>query len=1091
MEQRIVWAFPGSTWLFASSLFLPSASLKRFWFFLWIGYFLFLSGLSSPLYSWGIREAREPEIEGVSPLSDTPLPKDPLLLQGTLSNGLSYYIRRNIRPENRAELRLVVKAGSVLEEEDQQGLAHFVEHMAFNGTARFPKNSLVNWLESIGMRFGPETNAYTSFDETVYQLEVPLDKPEILDTALDILADWASQIAFEPEDIEKERGVILEEWRLGRGASSRVRDKQYPLLWKGSRYAERLPIGKPEVIRQAPPERLRRFYTFWYRPELMAIVAVGDFHPAEVERRIREKFSWLGTDFRAEASSASRGAAASATPSVISATSSRAAQHRPLPVFPVPEHPDTLISIATDPELPYSSVGIYLKRDPTVPVTFAQYRTELGRELFFSILNTRFSDISRKPGSPFLFAGGGQAHPIRPKELLYVSASAEERGIKRALEGILTELRRIQLYGVNTQEVERAKADIQRQAEQRAKEQHTLSSASFVRSYVNAYLKGTPTMGPEYAFRVIRHLLKDIHPEEVAQWANPFLEPANRVLLVSAPEKEAPHLPSEAELRALLSELAQATPPSYQEEPSITSLLEAGTLKGEGRIERSRGNVVDRYGAIEWKLENGARVVLKPTEFKADEILFSAFSLGGTSLAEDEDFLSASFAPDLIEQSGLGNYSRTQIEKYLSGKLLSLSPSIDEVALRFNGSSSRKDLETFFQLLYLYFTSPRYDEEAISRYLDQVRSSLRKQENSPEERYAQMIQETLKDAHLRSLPLTAEKLSQVDPKRAYAFYKAHVSRPDTFTFVFVGSVRPEELEPYLKRYLSAIPAAQPASPSPGSAPGKGNLHDLWDSAAQPAFRTVAERVGTLIDRGVRFRTEPIKKTLKAGKEPKSLVTLYFTGSWDWSLKEMSYLNLLEDYLDIRLREVIREDKGGTYGVNVSITPRRAPVPEYSIEISFGTDPSRVSELLGLLQEELSKLKSVPPLETDVAKVREQRLRLVERGRKENGFYRYFLTQELYYQEVDRVQGRIEEGMHMQRTNRSIQALTGELTGHEERRADTTGNTKGSVLSPISGTLFDLWEETARSLTPQILQDRIRRYFDESRMLQFTLEPEDS
>jgi len=1017
---------------------------------LWAGFFLFLIGFSSPLYSWGIREVREPEIEGVSPLSDTPLPEDPLLLQGKLPNGLSYYIRRNARPENRAELRLAVKAGSVLEEEDQQGLAHFVEHMAFNGTARFPKNSLVNWLESIGMRFGPETNAYTSFDETVYQLEVPLDKPEILDTALDILVDWARAITFAPEEIEKERGVILEEWRLGREASSRVRDTQYPLLWKGSRYAERLPIGKPEVIRNAPPERLQRFYTDWYRPEWMAIVAVGDFHPAEVERRIREKFSW-------ESSS----------------------QPKSLPVFPVPDHGATLISIATDPELPYSSVGIYLKQDPRVPETFAQYRNELVGELFFSILNTRFSDISRKQGSPFLFAGAGKAHPIRPKQLLYVSASAEEGGIKRALEGILAELRRIQLYGVSTQEVERAKADIQRQAEQRAKEQHTLSSASFVRSYVEAYLKGTPTMGPEYAFRVIRHLLKDIQPTEVAQWAKPFLEPANRVLLVSAPEKEAPHLPAEEELRALLAEAARATPASYQEEPAITSLIEAGTLKGEGKLERTGGNVADRYGAIEWKLENGARVVLKPTEFKADEILFSAFSLGGTSLAEDEDFLSATFAPDIVEQSGLLNYSSTQIEKYLSGKLISLSPSIDEVALRFNGSASRKDLDTFFQLLYLYLTSPRYDEEAVQRYLDQVRTSLRKQENSPEERYAWMIQETLKGGHPRSLPLNSERLSRVDPKKAYAFYRAHVSRPDTFTFVFVGSVKPEELEPYLRRYLAAIPVLQapektaddrislkpPSSTRAPKAPEKPAADREKDTgpAAQTPYRTVAERVGAPIDRGVRFRTEPIQKTLKAGKEPKSLVTLYFTGSWDWSLKEMSYLNLLEDYLDIRLREVIREEKGGTYGVNVSITPRRAPVPEYSIEISFGTDPTRVGELLGILQEELARLKRTPPLETEVAKVREQRLRLVERGRKENGFYRYFLTQELYYQEVDRVLGR-----------------TSKREG---------GNGQSSGHSPLPGTLFDLWEETARSVTPQILQERIRRYFDESRMLQFTLEPE--
>ncbi|MCX7787624.1 MAG: insulinase family protein [Spirochaetes bacterium] len=1013
----------------------------RFWTGLTIGFLLLVrAGEGTQLSAYGVREVREPNIEELSPRSDAPLPKDPLLVQGKLPNGLSYYIRRNIKPENRAELRLVVNAGSVLEEEDQQGLAHFVEHMAFKGTARFPKNSLVNWLESIGMRFGPETNAYTSFDETVYQLEVPLEDPKILDTALSILFDWAFGLTLAAEEIEKERGVILEEWRLGRGASSRVRDKQYPVLWNGSRYAERLPIGKPEVIRGSPPEALRRFYTQWYRPDLMAIVAVGDFHPADVERRIQETFG------------------------VTNPGKNPPFENRVRPVFMVPDHPQTFVSIATDPELPYSSVGIYLKQDPTIPRTFAEYRQELVKDLFFSILNTRFSEGSRKPGAPFLFAGAGSAHPIRSKQLLYLSASAEEGGIVRALEGILTEVRRIQLYGVSVEEVERAKAEISRQAEQRAREQHTLSSSVFVRSYVDAYLRGTPTLGPEYAFRLIRHLLKDISPSEVGSLAPRFLEPANRVILVSAPEKERSRLPSEEELLAQVDKVAKSTPPAYQEETAITNLLEPGSLagSGDGTLERVIGSISDRYGAVEWKLGNGARVVLKPTEFKADEILFSAFSLGGTSLVEDGDVLSATFAPDVVEQSGLGSFSSTQIEKYLSGKLISLSPSIDEVAFRFNGSSSKKDLETFFQLLYLYFTSPRYDEPAVLRYMDQVRTSLRNRENSPEERYTRLIQETLKGGHPRSLPLTVERLSQIDPKKAYSLYRAFVSRPDTFTFVFVGSVKPEELEPYLRRYLSSIPLYRkgPATEvtQTGGSPDRVAASVPAQPEADPAIQRVVERLGSIMDRGVRFLGESVQKTLRAGKEPKSLVTLYVTGTWDWSLEEMSYLNLLEDYLDLRLREVIREDKGGTYGVNVSITPRRAPVPEYSIEISFGTAPTRVQELVSLLQEELDRLKTTPPSESDVAKVREQRLRLVERGRKENGFWRYFLSQELYYGAVDQAQGR--------------------------------GPAVRSQV-PLQGTLFDLWEQTARRVTPRMLQERIRNYFVESRMLRFTLEPEDS
>ncbi|MBP7494960.1 MAG: insulinase family protein [Spirochaetales bacterium] len=971
------------------------------------GICIFLSLLFGFLHNLDARGVREPRIEEIDPLSSEPLPVDPLLVQGKLPNGLSYYIRRNLHPANRAELRLVVNAGSALEEEDQQGLAHFIEHMAFNGTARFPKNSLVHWLESIGMRFGPETNAYTSFDETVYQLSIPLDDPNILDTALNILVDWAGYITLAEEEIEKERGVILEEWRLGRGASSRVRDKQYPVLLKGSRYAERLPIGKPEIIQSAPPEALRRFYRNWYRPDLMAVVAVGDFFPVDMERLIREKFSSLEAPL----------AFTPATQEV---------QQEIRPLFPVPDHGETLVSIATDPELTQSTVGIFVKTDVRIPTTFQEYREELAESIFFYILNTRFSDISRKEDAPFLFAGGGSGSLVRTKKLSYVSAAAEEGGIVNALEGITREVRRIQVHGVTEAEIQRAKADILREVEQSYRERNTIPSSSYVSSYIDAYLQGTPVLGPEYTYRLFQRLLPGIKEDEVSRYAELFLSPQNRVILVSAPTREADQVPTETDLVAILERTAREEVEPYAEEPPISTLLEKSPM--EGSIERVTSPLAAAYGAVEWKLSNGARVLLKSTDFKADEVLFSAFSLGGTSLAEERDYLSAVFSVDLVEQSGLGEFSSTRLEKYLTGKKISISPSLDEAALRFHGSSSRQDLETFFQLLHLYFTAPRLDESAVRRYLDQVRTSLRNEENSPEARFGRMIQEELKGGHFRSQPLTADRIDEVDPHRSIEFFKELVSNPGEFTFLFVGNLKPEELEPYLKQYLASV---------------------------QPKEVSIDRKIetGKILDRGVRFRKTSLQKTLKAGKEPKSLVALYFTGDLEWSFEEITRLSLLEDYLDIRLREVLREDTGGTYGVGVSISPRRTPVPEYSILVSFGTSPNRVPELVELTLKEIERLKREFPVETDVQKVREQRFRLLERAWRENSFWRYFLEQELFHQAVSRSLGIEESNL------------------------------------PQKETLFSLWERIARSLTPSTLQEMIQKYFTEERLLKFILEPE--
>ncbi|MFQ3621257.1 MAG: insulinase family protein, partial [Spirochaetales bacterium] len=743
------------------------------------------------------------------------------------------------------------------------------------------------------------------------------------------------------------------------------------------------------------------------------------------------------------------------------------------PTFAVPSHEETLISLATDPELPFASVGIYVKQERRGVTTYREYRQELIEQLFFSVLNNRFSDLSRKPGAPYLYAAAGSARPIRPTQLLYLTASFEEGKLAEALEGLAKEVRRIQLHGIGQMELDRAKAEILRQAEQNRKEQNTLPSSRFVRSYVEAFLQNTPVLGPEFAYRILRHLIPTISAAEVARLADLFLLPQNRVVLGSAPEKEASGFPSPDSLLQVLHQVASRHLEPYVEEPSITHLIDPQKLSeqekklrealaGTEGLRRVESPISQRYEAVEWVLANGARVVLKTTPFKADEVLFSAYALGGTSLAEDSDFFSAQFAPEVVEQSGLGEYTSTQIEKYLAGKLIQLTPSIDEVAFRFSGSSSVKDLETFFQLLRLYFSAPRYDERAIQRYLDQVRSSLRNRENSPDTRFSRLIQQTLRRGHPRSLPLTLERLPEVNPLRAYQYYQSYVSNPAAFTFVFVGSISPQELEPLLIRYIAPIPKRE--------AP----------------LSQVGERVGMLVDRELRFRTEPGEFTLKAGKETKSQVSLYINGEMDWSIQEMTKLNLLEDYLDIRLREVLREDTGGTYGVRLNLTSRRAPVPEYSLEISFGTSPDRVSELVNLLLEELRRLKRDPPLESDVAKIREQRLRLVERGRRENSFWRFFLAQELYYAEVDSL------GRAVQTTASLASPTLSATTGAEGKQPVAAKSSTGSAGTgeSFTGTLFEVWEQAARALTSQALQERIQKYFLEDRVLLFQLLPED-
>jgi zinc protease len=564
------------------------------------------------------------------------IPLDPEVRRGTLENGLTYYIRVNRKPEKRAELRLAIDAGSVLESDEQRGLAHFVEHMAFNGTKNFEKQELVNYLERIGMRFGPDVNAYTSFDETVYMLQVPTDDPKIVETAFQILSDWAGNVSFEDAEIDKERGVVIEEWRLGRSASGRIRDKQFPLLFHGSRYAERLPIGKKETLETAPPEQLRKFYRDWYRPDLAAVVAVGDFDPDRIEALIRQNFRGLPR-----------------------------AKNKPARTqHDIPDHAETLTSVVTDPEATSVSVQVQYKRPPVKLETIADLRQLLIDGLYHGMMNARLRELGRAADPPYQFAYAGSGSLGRTKSSYILTAQVRNGGVERGLTTLLTEARRVEQHGFAETELERAKVSFLRGLDRAFEERDKQESSRFASQYVQHFLDDDPAPSIEWRRDLYRELIPGVGIAEVNARADQWITDANRVILVSGPDKKEAQIPDEKKLMAVFHEAEQlaVTPwvDRVRNEPLVAQTPTPGSIVEEKQF--------PEVGVTRWKLSNGAVVLFKPTDFKNDEVLIRGWSPGGYSLATDAIHRSAMRASEIVSQMGLGKFDAIELGKALTGR---------------------------------------------------------------------------------------------------------------------------------------------------------------------------------------------------------------------------------------------------------------------------------------------------------------------------------------------------------------------------------------------------------------------------------------
>ena len=906
-----------------------------------------------------------------------PIPTDPAVITGRLPNGLTYYVRVNRKPEKRAELRLVVNAGSVLEDGTQRGLAHLVEHMAFDGTTHFPRQRLIGYLESTGVRFGADLNAETGFDETVYQLTVPTDSAALLETGIRILGDWAHGVTFDPHELDRERHVVIEEWRLGRGAGQRIRDRQFPVLFQGSRYAERLPIGDPHIVETATRENLQRFYRRWYRPDLEAVVAVGDFDATRVVQLIRDEFS------------------------AIPAPSDTVAR----PAIPVPSIDSTRVVVATDPEATTTGVALYHLFPARTERTVGDYRERLVESLYNGMLNDRLGEIAQRPNPPVIGAYSAEGQLVRAEETYVLSALVPGGGIARGLRTLLTEAERVAQHGFTATELARQKADLLRGAERAYAERDKTSSSSFVDEYVNHYLEGDPMPGIAQDYALTRALLPGITLDEVNALASRWLSDPDRVITASAPAKDSARTPDPVALLALADSAGRLQVAAYVDSATNAPLVPAPPAPG--RIVRERSDAA--VGVTEWTLSNGVHVVLKPTTYRDDELLVRGFSAGGTSLAADSDLVPARTATSVVEAGGIGAFSATALDKALAGTSVSVSPYIGTYDEGIAAGGSPKDAATLFQLIYLYFTAPRADTAAFRSFQERMQAYLADRGASPQAAFADTLAVTLYQHHPRALPVTSATFARMNLAESLRFYRQRFGDAGGFTFVLVGNVDTTRLRPLVERWLGGLPSTH--------------------------------RVERWRDVGLSYARGVVRRTVRRGSDPRSSTQLVFTGPFAFSRHAVYELGALADVMELRLRERLRQQLGGTYGVSVSAVPSRIPHGRYELAIGFGSAPGRVQELVRATFADLDSLRAVGPSASDVEKVRETQLRERQTSLRRNAFWASVLATYL------------QNGW------------------------------------PLDGILK--FEDDARRLTPLALRDAARRYLNDGNYVQVTLLPQAS
>jgi zinc protease len=859
-----------------------------------------------------------------------PCPKDPNVRIGKLDNGLTYYIRHNEKPSGRADFYIAQKVGSVLEEESQRGLAHFLEHMAFNGTTNLPGMTLREYLQSRGIKFGENLNAGTGIDQTVYMItNVPTDIPGLVDTCLLILHDWSSFIALEEAEIDNERGVILEELRTREDANERIMKEILPIMYPNSPYANRLPGGLPEVVANFEYQTLRDYYHKWYRPDLQGLIIVGDINVDAIEARIKEMCADIPTPVNPA----------------------------PRPQFMIADNEEPIVAIASDPEATNYRVNLYYKQEATpdslkndINYWIGQYMLAIVSEMEIN----RLQELVQKPNPPFVYGYSYySSYYISPTEDAWTSMAMakDAAGIDEALTALVTENKRMQQYGFTASEYERAKADFMKRIESQYNERNNTENGSYVDECLNNFLSNEPMMGIETEYALYQQIIPSLPLEVINMMAQQLIPENNLVITVTAPKKEGEVLPTKENILNFYNAANAIEVEPYKEEvfdgPIVPNMPKPGKIKKEADMPEFDAKVLT--------LSNGMKVYYKKTTFKEDEIRFTANSWGGLSVLPQDDYITLANLDDLITLGGVGNFSATDLPKVLAGKKVRVTPYIGNYGEGMNGNCSPKDLETMMQLIYLYFTAPRADEEAFQSYAQRAKAALENQELNPMTTFSDSLIMVLYGNHPLRMRTKAADIDKINYAKAMEMYKKSFADPKNFTFYFVGNIDEAAFKPLVEQYLASLKKGK----------GKNNWKDIGLGISEKDIICHYE---------------------KEMQNPKVTIYMTINGLMEHNYHNVIYMDVLSDVMDIYYTRTIREEEGGTYGVGVYGTVTEKPKNAFMFLIAFDTNRDMYEKLMGKVRDGLNDVATNGPAQEDLTKVVENLYKKRVEQKEENSFW---------------------------------------------------------------------------------------------------------
>ena len=872
-----------------------------------------------------------------------PLPIDPNVRIGTLENGLTYYIRHNNLPEGQADFYIAQRVGSLLEEESQRGLAHFLEHMCFNGTTHFPNNNLREYLEKIGVKFGVNLNAYTAMDETVYNINnVPIKNvPEAIDSCLWILRDWSDGLTLSEKEIDKERGVIHEEWRTRMDATMRIYENVFPIIYPNSRYANRFPIGTMEVVDNFPYQTLRDYYEKWYRPDLQGIIVVGDFNVDEMEAKVKNIFSSIEMP----------------------------ENPTPLPEFVIEDNKEPIVAILTDKE--QNNVTIqFINKHEAIPYSAKNninYMVDLyAKSLIMQMFGERFDEIIQQSATPPFMAAAAYDDDFfiaKVKGAFTGYAICKEDGVENAFATLVREMERACRHGFTESEYARAKSNYLSRLENAYNERSKTKNTSYANEYVRHFLNNEPIPGIENEYSIMNMIAQQIPVAAINQWISQLMPDSNQVITLFAPDKEGITYPTKERLIEIVKEVKAEEIVPYVDKVSNEPLM--SQLPTSGKIVKEEEGV---FGSKIYTLNNGVTVIVKTTDFKADEIRMNAFSLGGNSLMDEKDAINFNVIEEVVQLGGLGKWSATDLSKVLAGKIASVSPSVARLSEGLTGYCAPKDLETLLQLTYLTFTEPRMDQAAFESYKNRAKASLHNQELNPMKAFNDTVSTALYNKHPRIVNFTSELVDQIDYARTMELYKERFAEAGDFTFLFVGNIQPENALPLFEQYLGALPTIG----------REESFKDVGPDIRKGSYSNNFERTMEL---------------------PKSSVFLFYSGKDKYTLKNKLLMSMFTQIMNMVYTESVREDEGGSYGVSVSGNISNYPEDEAHLQIYFDTDPERRARMVEVVQQGLNDFIKQGPKAEHLARVKEYMIKKHAENLKENGYWVNQLK-EFYWNKLD-------------------------------------------------------------------------------------------